>query len=77
MQLIYRGLTYDRHPFKFVERRPFQSVRPSKAIYKLIYRGVIYRVDPSVKQTEVPASSTTYKLIYRGATYLVNRNVQK
>jgi hypothetical protein len=49
MKLIYRGVTYERHPSEIPERS-FQEVRAiapievpdSLAVHKLIYRGVTY-----------------------------------
>lgn len=75
MKLIYRGITYERHPSK-ASGRPFQQVRESRAAYNLSYRGVTYRVDPNAKPAEVPVKPVAYKLIYWGITYLVNRNAQ-
>jgi Domain of unknown function (DUF4278) len=59
MKLIYRGVTYERHPSEIPER-PFQKVRAiaptevpdSLAVHKLIYRGVSY-----------------YKFSYQGMTF--------
>jgi hypothetical protein len=49
MKLIYRGVTYERHPSEIPERS-FQKVRAvartevpdSLAVHKLRYRGVTY-----------------------------------
>lgn len=75
MQLIYRGNTYDYAP-SMSTGRPFQMVRTPGASYDLIYRGVTYRVDPSVKLKEVPKSVESHKLIYRGLAYYTNSNAQ-
>lgn len=74
MKLIYRGLTYDRHPYQPYSR-PFQPVSRSGAAYNLAYRGVTYRVDPHAKPAKVSAKPVTYKLTYRGVSYLVNRTI--
>lgn len=76
MKLIYRGITYERHPSSS-SARPFQQIREPGAAYNLCYRGVTYRVDPNALPAEVPAKPVAYKLIYRGVAYLVNRNVQE
>lgn len=76
MKLIYRGMTYERHPSK-ASGRPFQQVRESGAAYNLSYRGVTYRIDPNAEPAEVPVKPVAYELIYRGVTYLVNRNVRE
>lgn len=73
MKLIYRGITYERHPSSS-SGRPFQQVRESGAAYNLSYREVTYRVDPNAKPAEDSVNSGFYQLIYRGITYLVNRN---
>jgi hypothetical protein len=49
MKLIYRGVTYERHPSEIPERS-FEEIRSlaptevpdSLAVHKLIYRGVTY-----------------------------------
>ncbi|MES1026582.1 DUF4278 domain-containing protein [Gloeocapsa sp. BRSZ] len=75
MELIYRGTTYDYNPNK-APGRPFEQVREAGPAYNLTYRGVTYRVDPNVKQSEAPVRPAAYELIYRGVTYCVNRNEQ-
>jgi Domain of unknown function (DUF4278) len=76
MQLIYRGNKYDYAPSMFADR-PFQMVRNPGPEYNLIYRGVTYRVDPSVKLNEVSVPVESHKLIYRGAIYFKSSTVQK
>ncbi|MDZ4877642.1 MAG: hypothetical protein CLLPBCKN_007077 [Chroococcidiopsis cubana SAG 39.79] len=75
MNLIYRAMIYERNPDKLPDR-PFQQVREAGAAYNLSYRGVTYRVDPNIKQSEVFVKPAAYELIYRGMTYSVNRNEQ-
>ena len=76
MKLIYRGITYERHPSSS-SGRPFQQVREPGAAYNLSYRGVTYRIDPNAKPTEVPVKLVAYRLIYRGVTYykLINQGL--
>jgi Domain of unknown function (DUF4278) len=74
MKLIYRGIPYDRNSSEFVASRPFQSLRSSRAVYNLTYRGATYTVVESAKQTKFPTKSVTHKLSYRGLAYLANQN---
>lgn len=77
MNLMYRGMTYERHPFV--------QVRKPKAAYNLSYRGVPYCIESQTKANQVPTKLvghkliyrgiTYYKLIYQGITFSVNRNV--
>jgi Domain of unknown function (DUF4278) len=76
MQLIYRGNKYDYNPSMFADR-PFQMLRNPCSAYDLMYRGVTYRVDPSVKRNEVAVPVESHKLIYRGAIYFKSSTVQK
>ena len=76
MQLVYRGITYERHPSSS-SARPFLQVREPGAAYNLRYRGVTYRVDPNALPASVVVKPVAYKLIFRGVAYLVNRNVRE
>jgi Domain of unknown function (DUF4278) len=59
MKLSYRGISYDRNPSELVARRPFQSLRSSRASYNLIYRGATYTVDSSAKRMDFPTKYTS------------------
>lgn len=74
MNLIYRGLTYNRNPHKTYSRS-FQPIIRSQAAYNLTYRGVSYRVNPDAKPTKVSVKPITRELTYRGVSYFVNRTV--
>lgn len=74
MKLIYRGMTYERHPSK-ASSRPFQQVREPGAAYYLSYRGVTYQIDPNTKPAE-PARPVVYQATYRGITYFVKKTAR-
>jgi hypothetical protein len=71
MKLIYRGTTYNYDPTQAKTDRYNQSTYQEP--YNLKYRGVSYRVDPSIPKS-VSTQAQSYELIYRGCTYQVTRN---
>jgi hypothetical protein len=68
------GASYEYDPTKSGSNKAENAFQP---VQNMIYRGVVYRVDPNPKPMEISAVRVTQKLMYRGATYYVNKNLHR
>lgn len=75
MQLIYRGITYDRYFYQLASQSSQLGGNP-EPVYELSYRGAPHRVDPVVQFKRVVASIESHELTYRGINYFASRTVQ-
>ncbi|WP_019501555.1 DUF4278 domain-containing protein [Pseudanabaena sp. PCC 6802] len=75
MQLIYRGITYDRSFYELFSQLK-QLGEHLKSACELSYRGIPYRVDPIVQSERVAVSVESHQLTYRGVNYFASRSAQ-
>ncbi|MDM9380205.1 DUF4278 domain-containing protein [Chlorogloeopsis sp. ULAP01] len=71
MKLYYRGASYEYDPTKSASNSEF------KPASDMIYRGIVYSVNPNPKPMDILATRVTQKLMYRGVTYFVNKAVHR